>query len=141
MVRDPEGRTWIIRRLWMAWRPKWRGMGGETDLGVAGGAGPGTSVAEGVLFGLIHVVGATVVHVLIPGLMFVIEMAFYLVVLSFVVGARVLLKLSWTIEANRNSGVGGIRWRISGLRESARAVDELAAAIREGRAPTWSPVR
>jgi hypothetical protein len=90
--------------------------------------------------GLVILVGAVVVAViLIPLLLFGIE----LILLGFVVAAailgRSLLGRPWIVQARPVSDAApALSWNVTGWRRSARVIDEVATALAAGRDPSPS---
>jgi hypothetical protein len=91
-VRDPYGETWRVTRRWLPWGPRRRGLGPDVWLDAADGP---------VSFLALLVIGILVLPLVTIGVFFVAEALLLLVLLPFVVLARVALGKQWWIEARR----------------------------------------
>lgn len=140
VVETPGGVKWRIGRLWAGRRlPRWR----RVRLGDAGAEAawslpiPDGGSPEDLAAGVVILVGAVVFAVvLIPLLLFGIE----LIILGLLVAAgilgRALLARPWVVRAIPASGHdAALGWKVTGLRRSGRVIDEVAAALTSGLPP------
>jgi hypothetical protein len=140
-VTAPTGIEWRVRRRWVSRRlPRLRHVSGDAAGDVALGSGNwlpvdvgGLSDLEGWLVVVIALV--VIVFVLIPLLLFGIELIIVGVVLATGMIGRLFLGHPWIIEANSNGGQV-LTWQVSGWRHSRRALDEVARALAVGREPS-----
>ncbi len=138
-LRTPSGEEWRVGRRWIGRdMPRWRKVRmrkveSDPSLYVPGG-GDLEDLALGVL---LLVGGVVVVVILIPLLLFGVE----LIALGFLIAAsilgRSLLGRPWVIRAAPVDGDAGetISWKVVGWRRSSRLIDEVATALAAGMAP------
>ena len=125
-----DGTEWRVGRKWLPWSPKLR-----SDLGDIGHFEPGDLFDSpvGVLFGLVALVVAGVVFFfLFPILALVAEILLIAVVLVGGVGARVVLRRPWLVQAE--SATRRLEWPVVGWRASGAQIKAVAAALEEDRA-------
>jgi hypothetical protein len=133
-VRTPSGDEWQVGRRWLGRRtrlPKWRRAG---DLGIEGwDAASLLEFDSGIAVGVaLLVIGVLAVFVLIPLLLFGVELIAVGAVVATGILGRVLLGRPWTIEA-RNRHTGESRtWQVSGWRQSAATIGEISASLAAG---------
>src|SRR5262249_23579818 len=128
------GRRWLSRGL-----PRWRKVrvgGGETAeaawWSMPDGGGPDDFAA-----GIAILIGALVVAVvLIPLLLFGIELIIVGVLVAAGTLGRGLLGRPWVVEARCSENPSRtLAWKVVGWRRSARLIDEVAASLANGRDP------
>jgi hypothetical protein len=152
IVTAPDGQRWRVRRRWLnrpAPRPwtRWRRRRTRNDDGevVAGWGLEALMGGVDSLAGLVVIVAAIAVLVLLViALLFVLGIAFELVLLAAVLASglfgRVVLRRPWTIEA---VGVDDPTRRsvfaVTGWRRSRRALATLAAAMEATGPPSALP--
>ena len=142
-VVTPDGAEWTVGRRWMtrhvrrSWASR-REAGSELLTGASfpGGdwAGDGLEGAVVIIAGL-----AVLALVLVPLLLFGVE----LIIVGFVLAAsllgRILLRRPWTVEARivRPAGSGRqLEWRVPGWRRSGKVIEEITQDLAAGRDPT-----
>lgn len=123
-VSDPTGQTWRVSRRWVPWRRRLTGWLpevftlGSFDLGIIGL----------VLFVLIGI------PLLVFAALALVEIVVLLVVLPFVLLARLALGRAWVVHARKGCTIwweaDGGSWRASGVR-----IREVAADIERGVLP------
>jgi hypothetical protein len=151
-VEGPDGRSWAVMRRWVPRLPgetlwgrfrrrfgrssrrmrDWDGVADVADLASSGG---GDGIA-GVLAMIGLAIAAVLLVVLVLPLLLALVEVMILALLALVaVGARILLRRPWTVEAVADDGA--LRtWRIVGWRNSGEHVRRVADQIRTGE---WSP--
>jgi hypothetical protein len=131
-VHSPSGDEWKVGRRWAGratGRPKWRRFSGVDGFDAAGMLDFDSSLP--VVLGLIAVAVLTV-FVLIPLLLFGIELIALGLVISAGIFGRMLLGRPWTIEAT-NVRTGETRtWHVSGWRQSASTIDDITSTLSSG---------
>lgn len=140
-VHSPDGASWRVGRRWVG---RWEWHSSMLRRRASDGAGwgwlDGLPLDLDVQNGLIlAVIGILVVLVLIPVLVFGIELVVAGTVIAAGLIGRLFLGRAWVIEARTSSGLGDadrmLEWKVSGWRRSRRVIDEIAADIGAGRAP------
>jgi len=139
-VEAPDGEQWQVARLWIGRRlPRWRRVAfGEAGADAASGlAMPSPGSPEDLAAGLVIFVGVVVFAVvLIPLLLFGIELIILGVVIAAGILGRALLARPWVVRATPAGGRGRpLAWSVKGLRRSAHVIDEVAEALSLGVAP------
>lgn len=136
-VSTPAGEEWRVGRRWITrGRPRWRRVPAGKATGEALSL-PDIGDPQDLAASLAIVLGAIVVAaIIIPLLLFGIE----LIVLGFVIAGSIagrgLLGRPWIVEAHPvGASVPTYAWRVSGWRQSARLVDDVAAALSAGLNP------
>jgi len=138
----PDGVEWRVGRRWMT-RPvrpslKWRRDAGS-DL-LTSGSWPGGDSAGSLEETALILVGVLVVAlVLVPVLLFGIELIALEWVLAVGLAGRVLLGRPWTVQARSVLPAGverQLEWNVKGWRQSGRVIDEVAQQLASGREPT-----
>lgn len=133
-VRDVRGEEWLVRRRWLARRirlPRWRGPLVENwDVGYLL---PVDSDIGGWLVGLAVVVLA--VLVVIPAVLFGIELLAVGIAIAASVLARAIWGRRWVIEAQNQRTYELHQREVKGWRQSTRVMAEIAAAIEAGASP------
>lgn len=155
-MRDPEGRTWKVKRRWVPRRANeklWRLLGRARRWMAAWWSdmtedlrpkdAPGcVGVTLGLLLegGLIVMAVAAVillmvllVFVIFPLLLAILELVL-LVVVPLVLAFRVLFRRPWLIEAVADDGQR-LTWRVSGWTESGSHRDAVARHLEAGLSP------
>jgi hypothetical protein len=140
LVETPDGVQWRIGRLWVGRRlPRWRSV----HLGDAASDAAWNipipevgSVDDLATVALIAIGAVVFAVVLIPLLLFGIE----LIILGLLVAAGILgrafLGRPWIVRATPASGHDlALAWRVTGLKRSARVIDEVAASLANGIPP------
>lgn len=140
-VTTPTGVDWRVRRRWVNRRlPRLRRVSGERAADVASES-PGSWLPvdvggmgdlEGWLLAIVALV--VIVFVLIPLLLFGIELIIVGVVLAAGMIGRLFLGRPWIIEANSSRGEA-LTWEVAGWRRSRHALDEVARALVADREP------
>lgn len=191
-VTTPEGDSWNVR---VVWAPRWRALarrfggwrakrsgkdgnlaegaldvGGEVANVSGGGGGGGLSLGDEILAIVViffAVVLAVVVFwwVLLPLLLLVLDVVIVLILLAVSIGARVLFRRPWTVEATATgprsamgsgsatamasgsgsaaapglaAGPGRVACQVVGWRAALRQRDEMADSLRRGLRPEGS---
>jgi len=138
-LTDPAGESWIVKRQWFG-LPRWSRRRIDIDDAIdPAQAIPYLAVADSlagllVLSGLLILLG--VVVVLAIAFAFFVLLVFLLagvVVALALLTARFLSFATWLVEA-RTAGTLLV-WRVRGTARAARAVREVAAALRRGDEP------
>lgn len=127
-LRDADGVRWTVRRRWLPWRVRSKGLLDYLPTGGGSSYAPDDPVL--LVLWLILVVPVVVVGVallLVLGL----ELALLLVLLPFVVLARALF-VGWIVVVRRNGTVVGAE-RVKGWRASRARIRALGEEI--GRRP------
>lgn len=134
-VAAPDGTRWRVGRRWVARRlPRWRrvriGDGAVETLGLPDVSGPDDLVTWlAILVG-----GLVVAVVLIPLLLFGLELVLVGVLLAAGILARALLGRPWVVQALGEDG-RALTWQVSGWRRSALAIEQVAASLAAGLDP------
>lgn len=134
-VSSPDGNRWYVRRVWLPWRPKWRGKRQMPDrLGdLADPAGCLPESVEDVVLLLAAVVVVVLFFVFVWPLLLVVFELFLLVLLVLLgVLARVVFRRPWIVEATPATGPGRLRWKVVGWRRSGEVVELVAAQLGTG---------
>jgi hypothetical protein len=142
-IVTPDGVEWTVGRRWMSRtaRRSWatrRQAGGEllTSAPLPGGDWAGGGLEGAVLI----IAGVLVVAlVLLPVLLFGIELIIVGCVLAASLAGRILLGRPWTIEARIVRPAGSERqleWSVPGWRRSGKVIGEIAQELAAGRDPT-----
>jgi hypothetical protein len=143
-VTAPDGTRWKVGRQW------WPDRGEDlTDPGLAdvptgsggdGGDGGWLDLGDADEFVVVLVViGVAILVVLffttvvIPVIAFTIELIVLLVLFFGGLAGRLLFRRPWTVRA-RVDGRTQRRWQVVGFRNSGELRDEIAEALRSGRA-------
>ncbi len=140
VIEAPDGLQWRIGRLWINRRlPKWRRVRlGDTASDAASVAPlPDAGLLEDLAGGVAVLVGIVVFAVvLIPLLLFGIELIVLGLLIALGILGRGLLGRPWVVRATPDGGRGGaLAWRVVGWRRSARVIDEVAASLTNGQLP------
>jgi hypothetical protein len=140
VVETPAGVTWRVGRLWVG-RPMPRRrrvrLGGAASDAAWSMPIPDGGSPEDLAAGVVILVGAVVFAVvLIPLLLFGIE----LIILGLLVAAgilgRALLGRPWVVRAIPTSGHDpALAWKVTGISRSARVIDEVASSLTQGLPP------
>jgi hypothetical protein len=103
---------------------------------------PEIGALEDIPVALLLVVGTIVVLVvLIPLLLFGIELILLGLAVAAGILARGLLGRPWVVQAtHRDGSAAGRGWRVVGLARSGRVIDEVALALGSGLEPTPAEV-
>ena len=147
-VTAPDGTRWKVGRQWWPDRkpqdadapvdvPTGSGGGGDSwfDLG-----GADEFIVVLLVIGVVILAVLFVTTVVIPVIAFTIELIVLLVLFFGGVAGRLLFRKPWTVRA-RADGRTRHRWHVVGFRNSGELRDEVATALREGRAlPPVSPL-
>ncbi len=149
-ARDPEGLIWTVRRRWVPRLPgetlwarfsrrfgrrsrkvrEWDGLGDVASGFAEGGDGLG-----GVLAGIGLVIAVLVLLVvLLPLVLAFVEVLVLTVLGLLAVGARILLRRPWTVEAVADDG-SILSWRVVGWRASGDHVRLVVRQLRRGLPP------
>jgi hypothetical protein len=141
VVQTPSGQQWRVGRSWISRRlPRWRRVrvgeaSGEALLSIPDG---GSLDDLGVA--LLVAVGALVVAViLIPLLLFGIELILLGLAIAAGILGRGLLGRPWVVRATpHDNPAGALTWKVAGLKRSARVIDEVSSALSSGLDPSPS---
>jgi hypothetical protein len=140
VVDTPDGVQWRVGRLWIGRRlPKWRRVRlGEASSDAAWNIPiPDVGSVDDLAAMVVVVVGAVIVAVvLIPLLLFGVELiALGLLIAAGILG-RALLGRPWVVRATPAGGhARALAWNVTGLRRSARVIEEVAEALTAGVPP------
>jgi hypothetical protein len=140
IVRGPAGDEWRVGRVWTSRRmPSWRRVrvGGSASE-AAWYAAPPDGDLEGLALWVALFIGTLVVAViLIPLLLFGVELVALGVLLALGIVARSLLGRPWLVRAVRVGGHDAeLAWAVSGWGRSRRVIDEVATSLASGQRPT-----
>ena len=141
-ITAPDGAEWTVGRRWMtrnvrrSW--KWR-RGTSSELLASGNFPGGDWAGDGVENAVLVVVGVLIVAlVLVPLLLFGIELIVVGCVLAASLAGRVVLGRPWTVEARTLGPPGSERhleWSVPGWRRSGKVIDAIAEDLTAGREP------
>jgi hypothetical protein len=144
-VTAPDGRTWTIRIRWLPWRartrPRWlfrrrRSKGDGKELRGGGwfdGLVDFPIDFEGWWILVAIIALAVLIFLVLPIVIFLVELLVFLIAVGVVVVVRVLMRSPWTVEAVSDGDAGRtMEWRSADLRTTRRAVDTIAKAIKYG---------
>jgi hypothetical protein len=140
-VTDPSGAEWTVGRVWVTRPlPTVRGIGrgpGDTAWDVADWVPFDLGGLDDLAGMLVVVIGVVLlVFVLIPLLLFGIELILLGVVIAVAILGRVLLGRPWLVRAEPADVRRGVMtWEVSGWRRSSQAIDEIAAGLSAGVEP------
>lgn len=140
-MTSPEGRRWIVRRLWLPRLRRERQQDGGEEDDDDRGAGEGNGSLGDLFdvddFGGLVLAAAAVVAIalfvlfLLPYALFVLE----LLVLAILLTYKILFRRPFTVEAlPLGAARERMRWHVVGWRESGDAVREIAKALERGEA-------
>ena len=150
-VTAPDGTRWKVGRQWWPDRGKDLTDPGLVDVPTSSGGGGGDGgwfdlgdadefVVVLVVIGVAIVVVLFFTTVVIPVIAFTIELLVLIVLFFGGLAGRLLFRRPWTIRA-RVDGRTQRRWHIVGFRNSGELRDEIAEALRTGRAlPPATPL-
>ena len=130
-VTTADGVTWTVRRRWVTRQlPRLRRVRGDAGGDIAAQSGGwlptnlgGLDDLEAWLLAIVALV--VIVFVLIPVLLFGIELIILGVVIASGLIGRLFLGRPWAIEARCSDGQKRV-WEVSGWRQSRRALAEAA---------------
>lgn len=152
-VTDPDGRAWVVRRRWMPRLPgetlwarfrwRFRRVRRRTtqldehipDVPLDIGDGPGGILAA------IALLLALVVLVLfvLPLFIALVEVAILVALALVAIGARILFRRPWTVEAAARDGEV-LSWQVVGWRASGDHARVVARQLRRGLPPGGAEV-
>lgn len=144
-VQSPDGATWIVRRRWVSWRPRWlwrrrrkRGASSESRA-------PGDSAWSAIDFldlpdlDWLAVIAVAIVALVIfvffvlPALFFLLQLLIFLVLLGATIVLRVVLRRPWVIDAAPlGADIPKMQWAVVGWWRSRRVIAEVAQALELG---------
>ncbi len=130
----PDGTQWRVARVWTERRiPRWRKGSLEGGFEWLAPDGPD----ESFVLWLALVVGTIVaLVVVIPLLLFGIELILLGILIAAAILGRALLGRPWLVRARRlDDAAGAAAWRVVGWRRSERVIEEVASAISAGATP------
>ncbi len=131
-VSSPDGNRWYVRRVWLPWRPKWRGRRKKPELQV----NDRVEDAVGCLLdweALLVIVAVLLAFYFVwPVLVALAEVAVLVVLVLLGALARVVLRRPWIVEATPATGPGRFRWKVVGWRHSGEVVDQVAEQLAAG---------
>ena len=151
-VTAPDGTRWKVGRQW--WPDRGPDPADPADPGLAdvpsGSGGDGGSwfdlgdadefVVVLVVIGVVILAILFVTTVVIPVIAFTIELIVLLALFFGGLAGRLLFRRPWTVRA-RVDGRTQRRWHVVGFRNSGELRDEVAEALRSGRAlPPATPL-
>lgn len=142
-VTTPDGTTWSIGRSWVGKRRletwAWRREGSADGMlwNFPGTFFDGVDLEGGVIL----LIGAVVVAlVIIPLILFGIELLILGCVLAIGVVGRSIFGKPWTVTANPADGKGDTAvWRVRGWRKSAELIDLICTDLQSGDGPPTGP--
>jgi hypothetical protein len=138
VVEAPNGVRWRIGRRWISRPlPRWRRVGTGDAASEAAWSLPDIGAVEDLPAAVMIGVGAIVFAVvLIPLLLFGVELIIAGLLIASGILARAFLGRGWVVRATPAGGEDrALAWRVSGLRRSARLIDEVAASLARGIQP------
>jgi hypothetical protein len=142
VVRTPAGVEWRVGRRWISRRlPRWRkvrvGKPREGDVAEAVLTIPDPGGLDDIGAAILVFVGlVVVVFVVVPLLLFGVELIILGLVLAASIAGRALLGRPWVVQASPVEGDAQVMaWKVSGWRTSARAIGEVATALEAGLDP------
>lgn len=146
-VRMPSGVEWRVGRQWSPRRlPRWRrvslGKGGAEQTLDAVLSIPPVNVGsfesfEALIGGI--VVAVIIAVIVVPLLLFGIELIVAGLLLAVGIVARSMLGRPWIVLATPSANpAGALAWEVRGWRRSAQLIDEVSAELSAGLTP--SPV-
>lgn len=137
-VGAPDGAVWTIRRHWVARPPRFRWLlraSRVRDWKVPNWVGASADIFdEGFLVVLLALgILAILVFLVIPALIFIVELVLFFALGSLVLFVNSLFRRPWIVEAVREHPERKvIRWRVVGLVRSRRVIIEIAEAVAHG---------
>lgn len=138
-VDAPDGVKWRIGRRWVNRQlPRWRKVRAGTSADTLASSGVPTDVGSPEDLALVVAIflgTAVFLVVLIPLLLFGIELVILGLLIAAGIIGRALFGRAWEVRATPTSGEP-LAWRVTGIRRSDRVIDEVATALAAGRAPT-----
>jgi hypothetical protein len=142
-VQTPSGEEWRVGRRWMTrGLPRWRKVPVGTATTEAALSTPDFGGMDGPAATLAIVVGAVALAVVvIPLLLFGIELIILGLVIGLAILGRGLLGRPWIVEARRATDTSPTySWSVSGWRRSRQTIDEVVSSLRAGidPAPAWA---
>jgi len=133
-VTAPDGARWRVSRVWSERPlPRWRklSLDGIGEAGLLAPDGGDLAAWLAVMVGTI-----VVLVVVIPLLLFGIELVLLGLLIAAAILGRALLGRPWLVRAQPlDGGAPAMAWRVVGWRRSGRVIEELAAALAAGTAP------
>jgi hypothetical protein len=140
VVVAPSGVEWRIGRLWVSRRlPRWRRVHlGEGASDAAWNIPiPDVGSVDDLAAVVLIVVGAVVFAVvLVPLLLFGIELIIVGLLIAAGILGRSLLGRPWIVRASPASDDDRVvAWKVSGIRRSTRVIDEVATSLTNGLPP------
>jgi len=151
VANDPEGRAWVVRRRWVPrlsgetlWRRFQRRFGRRSrrvrdwdGLGdVAASFGDGGDGIGGCLVGIALAIAVVLLLVIVvPLLLALVEVLVLAVLGVLAVGARILFRRPWVVEAVADDG-SVLSWRVVGWRKSGGQARVIARQLQRGLPPT-----
>jgi hypothetical protein len=140
LVSTPNGQVWRVSRRWSRRQlPRWRkarvgrpGDSADTLLSI-----PDFGAADDIGTAILAALAAVVfVFVLIPLLLFGLELVLLGLAVATGMFARTLLGRPWVVQAQQVGPADEpISWRATGWRHSSRLIDEVSEALQAGRDP------
>jgi hypothetical protein len=137
----------------VAWQPRWRSLTGryfdwsETRNPSSRSTWSSSGDPSGCLTDILLLIGLAIVialfsWIVLPLLVMVMDVAIVAVLMVATLGARILLRRPWTVEARASDG-RGFTAHVVGWGAALRRRDELADRIRHGKrlAPRPPPYR
>jgi hypothetical protein len=139
VVQTPSGEEWRVGRLWLNRElPHWRKVRlGDVSRDTWWSIPDGGSL-EDIGLALVVLVGALVVAVIvIPLLLFGVELILLGIAVALGILGRALLGRPWVVRATpRGDPASALTWKVVGLKRSARVIEEVAAALASGLSPS-----
>lgn len=146
ITSDPEGISWRVEVRWLPWSPRWRGVTpgrkkkDERDPRWYDWLDWGDPLAFfddglGGFVTALTVVVLIVVAILfvLPAFLFVVELVIVALVVILGVMLRVLFRRPWLIDAFPvQDRARHLTWKVVGLAESKRAVEQIARQLAAG---------
>lgn len=158
---DPSGRTWVVRRRWIPWSIRWRGVLPERG-DIRRGARPRKAVVPraertlpefnpieildllqvfdpefwigvAILAGIV-IAAALLIFFVVPIALLVVEVAVFLLAVAVIFSVNTFLRRPWLVDAltgDRKEEIEFV-WRVVGWHRSSRLIDAVQAALRTG---------
>lgn len=133
-VMDPQGTRWVVRRMWVHRRLRWRGNAGRAidlmdgaDLAALGADLPVVGMILLALTLLLFAVAAVIL--VVPALVFVAELLLIAAVVGLGLLGRVLLGRPWTVEARAQGADHAFEWKVRGWRASGQLRDAVEQQV------------
>jgi hypothetical protein len=139
-VTAPDGSTWMVRRRWLAWSPRWpnrprriKRSGEKREKGDRWSWLDLPIDELSLVIVLVLAVFLILIIFVLPALIFVLQVLVFLVLAGLAVAGRVLLRRPWKIEAVRaGDPPQKLEWEVVGFWRSRRVLREIAQGLSMG---------